>query len=77
MAGGLLCRSVGAVGQHAPEDLPNVYKQRGTWALDTMRLLIWGDLRGLHSCASGCSSRSSALFYLQSFATHRLRRLLR
>ena len=38
---------VGAVAQHAPEDLPNVYKQRGTWALDTMRLLLWGDLRGL------------------------------
>ncbi len=38
---------VGAVGQHAPEDLPNVYKQRGTWALDTVRLMLWGDLRGL------------------------------
>ncbi len=28
---------VGAVGQHAPEDVPNVYKQRGTWAIDTVR----------------------------------------
>src|SRR5690606_579112 len=25
---------VGAVGQVAPEDIPNLYKQRGTWALD-------------------------------------------
>jgi cellulose synthase (UDP-forming) len=38
---------VGAVAQHSPEDLPNVYKQRGTWALDTVRLMLWGDLRGL------------------------------
>ena len=38
---------VGAVGQHSPEDVPNVYKQRGTWAIDTVRLMIWGDLRGL------------------------------
>jgi cellulose synthase (UDP-forming) len=38
---------VGAVGQHSPEDVPNVYKQRGTWAIDTVRLMVWGDLRGL------------------------------
>ena len=38
---------VGAVPQHSPEDLPNVYKQRGTWALDTVRLMVWGDLSGL------------------------------
>jgi cellulose synthase (UDP-forming) len=38
---------VGAVGQHSPEDLPNVYKQRGTWAIDTVRLMVWGNLRGL------------------------------
>ncbi len=38
---------VGAVGQHSPEDIPNVYKQRGTWALDTVRLMLWGDLAGL------------------------------
>lgn len=38
---------VGAVGQHAPEDLANSYKQRGTWAIDTVRLMVWGDLRGL------------------------------
>jgi cellulose synthase (UDP-forming) len=38
---------VGAMGQHSPEDVPNVYKQRGTWAIDTVRLMIWGDLNGL------------------------------
>ncbi len=32
---------VGAVGQTAPEDIPNVYKQLGTWALDTVRLFVW------------------------------------
>jgi cellulose synthase (UDP-forming) len=39
---------VGAVGQHSPEDVPNVYKQRGTWAIDTVRLIVWGDLSGLN-----------------------------
>ena len=38
---------VGALAQSAPEDLPNVYKQRGTWALDSMRLMLWAELRGL------------------------------
>ncbi len=38
---------VGAVGQHSPEDLPNVYKQRGTWAIDTVRLMVWGGFSGL------------------------------
>ncbi|HLM85919.1 MAG TPA: glycosyltransferase, partial [Solirubrobacteraceae bacterium] len=47
---------VGAVGQHSPEDVPNVYKQRGTWAIDTVRLMIWGDLSGL-------SLRQRAQFY--------------
>ena len=31
---------VGAIGQHSPEDVPNVYKQRGTWAIDTVRLMV-------------------------------------
>ena len=44
---GLYLPIVGAVAQHSPEDLPNVYKQRGTWALDTVRLMLWGDLKGL------------------------------
>jgi cellulose synthase (UDP-forming) len=32
---------VGAVAQVPPEDIANVYKQLGTWALDTFRLCIW------------------------------------
>jgi len=59
---------LGAVGQHAPEDLANVYKQRGTWALDTMRLLVWGDLRGL-TLRQRLQFLDLGLFYLQSFAT--------
>ncbi|HET92033.1 MAG TPA: glycosyltransferase [Chloroflexi bacterium] len=39
---------VGAVGQTAPEDVPNQIKQRGTWAVDTMRLTFWWDKRGLN-----------------------------
>ena len=58
----------GAVGQHAPEDLPNAYKQRGTWAVDTIRLLLWGDLRGL-SLRQRLHFAELGLFYLQSFAT--------
>jgi cellulose synthase (UDP-forming) len=57
---------VGAVGQHSPEDVPNVYKQRGTWAIDTVRLIIWGDLRGL-----GLRQRAHffelLVYYMQSF----------
>lgn len=44
---GLYLPIVGAVGQHSPQDIPNVYKQRGTWAIDTVRLLVYGDLSGL------------------------------
>jgi cellulose synthase (UDP-forming) len=58
----------GAIGQHAPEDLANAYKQRGTWALDTMRLLVWGDMSGL-SLRQRLQFAELGLFYLQSFAT--------
>jgi cellulose synthase (UDP-forming) len=58
----------GAVAQHAPEDLPNVYKQRGTWAVDTVRLLLFGDLSGLR-LRQRLHFAELALFYLQSFAT--------
>ena len=58
----------GAVAQHAPEDLANVYKQRGTWALDTMRMLIWGDLSGL-TLRQRLQFVDLGLFYLQSFST--------
>jgi len=65
---GLYLPIVGAVGQHAPEDIPNVYKQRGTWALDTVRLLVWGDLRGL-SLRQRLQFAELGLFYAQSAAT--------
>ncbi|HLL49882.1 MAG TPA: glycosyltransferase [Thermomicrobiales bacterium] len=44
---GMYLPIVGAVGQHSPEDVPNVYKQRGTWAIDTVRLIVWRGLSGL------------------------------
>jgi cellulose synthase (UDP-forming) len=45
---GIYLPIVGAMGQTAPEDIPNAIKQRGTWALDTMRLSFWGNKRGLN-----------------------------
>ncbi|MEM1332893.1 MAG: glycosyltransferase, partial [Actinomycetota bacterium] len=39
--GGLYVPLVGAYAQHSPEDIANVFKQRGTWALDTTRLLLF------------------------------------
>ena len=57
---------VGAVGQHSPEDVPNVYKQRGTWAIDTVRLIVWRGLSGM-----GLRQKAQFLellfFYLSSF----------
>jgi cellulose synthase (UDP-forming) len=38
---GCYLETVGAVAQIAPEDIPNFYKQRGTWAIDTLRLFLW------------------------------------
>jgi cellulose synthase (UDP-forming) len=57
---------VGAMGQHSPEDVPNVYKQRGTWAIDTVRLMVWGDLRGL-SLRQRAQFYELLCYYLQSF----------
>jgi cellulose synthase (UDP-forming) len=63
---GMYLPIVGAVPQHSPHDVPNFYKQRGTWALDTTRLVVWGKLRGL-----GFRQRLQFLellcFYLASF----------
>ncbi len=57
---------VGAVPQHSPHDVPNFYKQRGTWCLDTVRLVLWGNLSGL-----GLRQRAQFVellcFYLASF----------
>ena len=57
---------VGSVAQHSPEDVPNVIKQRGTWAIDTVRLMLWGDLRGL-SLRQRIAFTETLLFYLHSF----------
>lgn len=38
---------VGAYGQIAPQDMPNFYKQRGTWTLDAVRLLLFRTKKGL------------------------------
>ncbi len=57
---------VGAVAQHSPEDLPNYYKQRGTWAIDTVRLMIWGDKRGLRA------SQRSQFYEMLMFYLHAL-----
>jgi cellulose synthase (UDP-forming) len=65
---GLYLPIVGAVGQHSPEDVPNVYKQRGTWAIDTVRLMVWGDLRGL-DLRQRLQFAEMLVFYLNSFTT--------
>jgi cellulose synthase/poly-beta-1,6-N-acetylglucosamine synthase-like glycosyltransferase len=57
---------VGAVGQHSPEDIANVFKQRGTWAIDTVRLMIWGNLRGLN-IRQRLQFSETLLFYLHAF----------
>jgi cellulose synthase (UDP-forming) len=57
---------VGAVGQHSPEDVANVFKQRGTWAIDTVRLVIWGNLRGLN-LRQRLQFSETLFFYLHSF----------
>lgn len=64
---GLYLPIVGAMGQTAPEDIPNVVKQRGTWALDTLRLTFWGDKSGL-SLRQHLAFAELGLFYLLSFA---------
>ncbi len=61
----------GAVGQVAPEDLPNVYKQLGTWAMDTLRIFFWRSplrTRGL-SRRQRLQFLEVGLFYLSSIPT--------
>ncbi|HUZ28993.1 MAG TPA: glycosyltransferase, partial [Solirubrobacteraceae bacterium] len=57
---------VGAVGQHSPEDIPNVNKQRGTWAIDTVRLMVWGQTRGL-TLRQRLAFLETLFFYAHSF----------
>jgi cellulose synthase (UDP-forming) len=59
---------VGATAQHAPEDLGNVIKQRGTWALDTVRLLIWRSLKGM-TIRQRLQFLDMSMFYFQGFPT--------
>lgn len=59
---------VGAVGQTSPEDIPNVYKQLGTWALDTVRIFFWKNpwfVKGL-SFKQRMQFTELGLFYLFS-----------
>jgi cellulose synthase (UDP-forming) len=63
---GMYLPIVGAVPQHSPEDVPSVYKQRGTWCVDTVRLMIWGNLNGLN-LRQRAQFMELMLFYLSSF----------
>lgn len=63
---------VGAMGQVAPEDIPNLYKQRGVWALDAMRFLFWGKKKGLsfkqlmHFIEPGFFYSAYAIYFFQA-----------
>ena len=59
---------LGAYAQHQPEDLPNFVKQRGTWALDTVRLTLWAPKRGLN-LRQRLQFYELGLFYMQGPAT--------
>ena len=61
---------VGAIGQVAPEDIPNLYKQLGTWALDTIRMFVWQNpwrVKGL-TFQQRMHFTEMGLWYLSSFA---------
>ncbi|MEL6892747.1 MAG: glycosyltransferase, partial [Actinomycetota bacterium] len=64
--GGLYVPLVGAYAQHSPEDIANVFKQRGTWALDTTRLLIFDRFAGM-PLKRRLHFMEQAIFYLLSF----------
>ncbi|MHB8532303.1 MAG: glycosyltransferase [Solirubrobacteraceae bacterium] len=59
---------LGAYAQHSPEDLPNFIKQRGTWALDTVRLTLWAPKSGL-KLRQRLQFYELGLFYMQGPAT--------
>jgi cellulose synthase (UDP-forming) len=59
---------LGAYAQHSPEDLPNFTKQRGTWALDTMRLTLWAPKGGLR-LRQRLQFYELGIFYMQGPAT--------
>ena len=62
---------VGALAQTAPEDIPNVYQQLGTWALDTLRIFFWRPpwrVRGL-TWRQRLHFTEMGLFYLSALPT--------
>ena len=62
---GLYVPIVGAHAQHSPEDIANVFKQRGTWALDTTRLLVFDRFRKI-PWKMRLHFMEQAIFYLLS-----------
>jgi len=62
---GMYLNIVGAKSQISPRDLSNVYKQRGTWSIDSLRYLIWGDFTGL-SFRQRLQFIEPSLFYMLS-----------
>ncbi len=55
----------------APEDLPNYIKQRGTWAIDTMRIFFWNNplwKKGL-TWRQKLQFLEPCLFYINGFVT--------
>ncbi len=63
---GLYVPIVGAYAQHSPEDIANIFKQRGTWALDTIRILVFDRFRGIKR-KTRLHFLEQAIFYLLSF----------
>ena len=59
---------VGAVGQDAPEDVPKVIERRQRWAVDTVRLMVWSDRRGL-TARQNAHFASMLLDYVIAFCT--------
>jgi len=58
---------VGVVSQHAPRTSERLQTAR-TWALDTIRLLLWGNFRGL-GIRQYLQFLEPGLYYLQCFGT--------
>jgi len=66
---GLYLPVVGSIAQAAPEDVPNLYKQRGTWALDSARLFLFKNplfVRGL-TWRQRCQFLELNFSYIASF----------
>ena len=48
--------------------MPNVIKQRGTWAIDSVRLMVWGKTKGL-TFRQRLAFTETLFFFLDSFTT--------